>query len=59
MYVTSLGDLVQSSGLRGIVRSTHELDLLQKCDLCLVTVGIRFSMQDSGYQKRIMEPERH
>src|SRR5690606_29547031 len=51
-HVTDLVALVQSSGLSGIVCSPHELELLQKRDLYLVTPGIRFNMQNSGDQKR-------
>ncbi|KHD87125.1 MAG: orotidine 5'-phosphate decarboxylase [Bdellovibrio sp. ArHS] len=56
-HVTDLVDLVGASGLQGVVCSPHELDLLQNRDLYLVTPGIRFSMQDSGDQKRIMGPK--
>lgn len=56
-HVTDLATLVGESGLSGVVCSPHELDLLQKRDLYLVTPGIRFSMQDSGDQKRIMGPK--
>ncbi|MNK11972.1 Orotidine 5'-phosphate decarboxylase [compost metagenome] len=56
-HVTDLVSLVESSGLKGIVCSPHELDLLQNRDLYLVTPGIRSSMQDSGDQKRIMGPK--
>lgn len=56
-HVLELVNLVQDSGLNGVVCSPHELDLLQKRDLYLVTPGIRFSMQDSGDQKRTMDPK--
>ncbi|WP_148278857.1 orotidine-5'-phosphate decarboxylase [Bdellovibrio bacteriovorus] len=56
-HVTELATLVKDSGLSGVVCSPHELDLLQNRDLYLVTPGIRFSMQDSGDQKRIMGPK--
>lgn len=56
-HVTDLAALVKSAGLNGLVCSPHELDLLQNQDLYLVTPGIRFSMQDSGDQKRIMDPK--
>lgn len=56
-HVTDLADLVKNSGLSGVVCSPHELDLLQNRDLYLVTPGIRFNMQDSGDQKRIMGPK--
>lgn len=56
-HVTELAALVKESGLTGIVCSPHEVDLLQNQDLYLVTPGIRFSMQDSGDQKRIMGPK--
>ena len=55
-HVQSLVELAAQSGLKGIVCSPHELDLLQNQDLYLVTPGIRFSMQDSADQKRIMGP---
>ncbi|WP_413586558.1 orotidine-5'-phosphate decarboxylase [Bdellovibrio sp. HCB274] len=56
-HVTDLASLVQNSGLNGVVCSPHELDLLQNRGLYLVTPGIRFSMNDSGDQKRIMGPK--
>ncbi|KYG65921.1 orotidine 5'-phosphate decarboxylase [Bdellovibrio bacteriovorus] len=56
-HVTELAGLVKASGLSSVVCSPHELDLLQNQDLYLVTPGIRFSMQDSGDQKRIMGPK--
>ncbi|WP_413295050.1 orotidine-5'-phosphate decarboxylase [Bdellovibrio sp. HCB185ZH] len=56
-HVTELASLVQKSGLTGVVCSPHELDLLQNQGLYLVTPGIRFSMNDSGDQKRIMGPK--
>lgn len=56
-HVTDLASLVQDAGLSSVVCSPHELDLLQNRDLYLVTPGIRFSMQDSGDQKRIMGPK--
>lgn len=56
-HVTDLVGLAQGAGLSGVVCSPHELDLLQNRDLYLVTPGIRFSMQDSGDQKRIMDPK--
>ncbi|XGC80112.1 orotidine-5'-phosphate decarboxylase [Bdellovibrio bacteriovorus] len=56
-HVTELAGLVKSAGLTSVVCSPHELDLLQNQDLYLVTPGIRFSMQDSGDQKRIMDPK--
>ena len=55
-HVGQLVDLVTQSGLKGVVCSPHELDLLQNRDLYLVTPGIRFSMQQSADQKRIMGP---
>ncbi|WP_413577429.1 orotidine-5'-phosphate decarboxylase [Bdellovibrio sp. HCB290] len=56
-HVTELASLVQNSGINGVVCSPHELDLLQNRGLYLVTPGIRFSMNDSGDQKRIMGPQ--
>lgn len=55
-HVTELADLAFSSGMRGLVCSPHELDLLQNKGLYLVTPGIRFSMDDRGDQKRVMGP---
>ncbi len=55
-HVVSLVDLVVKSGLKGIVCSPLELDLLQNRDLYLVTPGIRSSINDSTDQKRIMAP---
>ncbi|MFM6928829.1 MAG: orotidine-5'-phosphate decarboxylase, partial [Bdellovibrio sp.] len=55
-HVVDLAVLVQNSGLSGVVCSPHELDLLQNRGLYLVTPGIRFSMGNSGDQKRIMGP---
>ncbi|NUN04839.1 MAG: sigma 54-interacting transcriptional regulator, partial [Bdellovibrio sp.] len=56
-HVTDLATLVKDAGLSSVVCSPHELDLLQNRDLYLVTPGIRFSMQNSGDQKRIMGPK--
>lgn len=56
-HVTDLASLVKDAGLSSVVCSSHELDLLQNRDLYLVSPGIRFSMQDSGDQKRIMGPK--
>ncbi len=56
-HVCDLVDMVHSSGLTGIVCSPHELELLQNRDLYLVTPGIRFNMQNSGDQKRILGPK--
>ena len=55
-HVMDLTGLVQNAGLSGVVCSPHELDLLQNRNLYLVTPGIRFSMQASGDQKRILGP---
>ncbi|MBO9665887.1 MAG: orotidine-5'-phosphate decarboxylase [Bdellovibrio sp.] len=56
-HVVDLASLVQNSGLSSVVCSPHELDLLQNRGLYLVTPGIRFSMNNSGDQKRIMGPQ--
>lgn len=56
-HVVDLASLVQNSGLSGVVCSPRELDLLQNRGLYLVTPGIRFSMGNSGDQKRIMGPK--
>lgn len=55
-HVIELATLVKDSGLRGLVCSPHELDLLQNRDLYLVTPGIRSSMNSSGDQKRTLSP---
>jgi orotidine-5'-phosphate decarboxylase len=55
-HVVELATLVKDSGLRGLVCSPHELDLLQNRDLYLVTPGIRSSMNSSGDQKRTLSP---
>lgn len=56
-HVNDLANLVQQSGLFGVVCSPHELDLLQNRGLYLVTPGIRTSMHASSDQKRIMGPK--
>ena len=55
-HVIELATLVKDSGLRGVVCSPHELDLLQNRDLYLVTPGIRSSMNSFGDQKRTLSP---
>ncbi len=55
-HVVELATLVKDSGLRGLVCSPHELDLLQNRDLYLVTPGIRSSMNSFGDQKRTLSP---
>jgi orotidine-5'-phosphate decarboxylase len=55
-HVTELADLVLSSGMKGLVCSPQELELLQNKGLYLVTPGIRFSMDDLGDQKRVLGP---
>jgi orotidine-5'-phosphate decarboxylase len=55
-HVSDLVSLVQESGMKGIVCSPHELDLLQNRGLYLVTPGIRTNMRSADDQKRIMGP---
>ncbi len=55
-HVVSLVDLVQQCGLKGVVCSAQELDLVEGRDLFLVTPGIRFPEDSKGDQKRILSP---
>lgn len=56
-HVEDLVQLVQASGLNGIVCSPHELEVLSKYNnLYLVTPGIRMTTDAKGDQKRVMGP---
>ncbi len=57
-HVKSLSQLVYQSGLRGLVCSGHELDLISQKDFFKVVPGIRLSSDESSQdQKRIMTPK--
>lgn len=56
-HVVSLANLVQDSGLSGIVCSAHELELLKNHNLYKVTPGIRPSEASIDDQKRVMNPQ--
>lgn len=56
MHVQELAELVQSSGLDGLVCSPQELATLKNKNLFLVTPGIRFVEDGVQDQKRIMGP---
>ena len=53
-HVRSLAQLVYSSGLRGLVCSGHELELLEQQDFFKVVPGIRLSSDAVDDQKRVM-----
>lgn len=56
-HVEELVQLVQASGLNGVVCSPHELEILSKFNnLYLVTPGIRMDTHSVGDQKRVMGP---
>ncbi len=55
-HVRSLSDLVYQSGLRGLVCSGHELELISQKDFFTVVPGIRLESDESADQKRIMTP---
>ena len=57
--VRRMAELAQSSGLDGVVCSTHEIEVLRAdrgSDFLLVTPGIRPAGSDVGDQKRVMTP---
>ncbi len=57
-HVKSLSQLVYQSGLRGLVCSGHELDLIPQKDFFKVVPGIRLSSDESVHdQKRVMTPK--
>lgn len=57
-HVKALGNLVQESGLTGLVCSPHEISLFAKktSDLFIVTPGIRLEAGASQDQVRVMTP---
>jgi orotidine-5'-phosphate decarboxylase len=55
-HVLDLATLVKESGLSGVVSSPEELEILKDLDLAMVTPGIRFSEEDKGDQKRVLNP---
>lgn len=58
-HVKSLSQLVYQSGIRGLVCSGHELDLISQKDFFKVVPGIRLSSDSSEAQdqKRVMTPK--
>ena len=57
--VLRLADMVQDSGLDGVVCSAQEATELRAAhgqDFCLVTPGIRFAGDDAGDQRRVVTP---
>lgn len=58
-HVRSLAQMTYNSGLRGMVCSGHELELLNYPDMFKVTPGIRLSTdaETKNDQKRIMTPK--
>ena len=56
-HVRSLSELVYQSGLRGLVCSGHELELILQKDFFTVVPGIRLEADSSEDQKRIMTPK--
>ena len=57
-HVKSLSQLVYLSGLRGLVCSGHELEMIPQKDFFKVVPGIRLSSDESSQdQKRIMTPK--
>lgn len=61
-HVKSLADLVYQSGLRGLVCSGHELEIIPQKDIYKVVPGIRLTEKNSQVastqdQKRIMTPQ--
>lgn len=55
-HVKQLAELVQSSGLHGIVCSPEEIQLLKAPGVFLLTPGIRLPENEKGDQKRTMGP---
>lgn len=55
-HVTDLVELVEASGLKGVVCSPQELLLFKNRGLYLVTPGIRGATNEIDDQKRIMNP---
>ncbi len=58
-HVKSLSQLVYQSGIRGLVCSGHELELISQKDFFKIIPGIRLSSDSGGAsdQKRIMTPK--
>ncbi|MCM2353561.1 MAG: orotidine-5'-phosphate decarboxylase [Pseudobdellovibrio sp.] len=56
-HVVSLANLVQESGLSGLVCSAHELEVLKNHNLYKVTPGIRPAEASTDDQKRVMNPQ--
>jgi len=61
-HVRSLADLVYQSGLRGVVCSGHELEIISQKDIYKVVPGIRLTDRNAETvntqdQKRIMTPQ--
>ena len=57
--VLRLADMVQDSGLDGVVCSAQEATELRAAhgqEFCLVTPGIRFAGDDAGDQRRVVTP---
>ncbi|MBC7741507.1 MAG: orotidine-5'-phosphate decarboxylase [Bdellovibrionaceae bacterium] len=56
-HVKSLSQLVYQSGIRGLVCSGHELELISQKDYFKVIPGIRLSSDATQDQKRVMTPK--
>lgn len=56
-HVVQLATQVKNSGLSSVVCSAHEISLLKKLGLNLVTPGIRLSDESTQDQKRVMGPQ--
>ncbi len=56
-HVKSLAQLVYHSGIRGLVCSGHELELISQKDFFKVIPGIRLSSDPTQDQKRVMTPK--
>jgi orotidine-5'-phosphate decarboxylase len=56
-HVRELAELAKRSGLRSIVCSAEELEILKDLDLFMLAPGIRFPNQEAGDQKRVVGPK--
>ena len=56
-HVLELASLAEEAGLRGIVCSGHELDLLTHKKSFKVVPGIRMDLEEHQDQKRVMDPK--
>lgn len=56
-HVKSLSQLVYQSGIRGLVCSGHELEMIPQKDFFKVIPGIRLSSDPTQDQKRVMTPK--